>query len=77
MYLYNGVPTNLTATTTGAEPTLVQFDDDDGFDVCSQISGTDTAPTFVNLAAGTYYVQVHEFLNNGVLPLYYLGITIQ
>ncbi|MCK6547814.1 DVUA0089 family protein, partial [Myxococcota bacterium] len=68
MYLYNGIPTNLTATapttpayTTGLEATLIEYDDDDNFSTCSLISGTDTIPQRVILEAGTYYLRHRPF----------------
>lgn len=77
LWLYNGIPTNLTATTVGSEPTLVEYDDDDGSGACSLISGTATAPTRRTIPAGTYYVQVRRFNNSAIIPSYFLRISVQ
>jgi cysteine-rich repeat protein len=64
MWLHSGIPGDYNATSsssTNNQPTLVEYDDDDGNGSCSIISGTDTAPTARALTAGTYYVLVRRF----------------
>lgn len=77
MWLYSGPPTNLTTTSPTTEPTIVQYDDDDGFGACSIIGGTDTNPVRVNLGAGTYYIQVRRFANSAVIAQYYVNVNVQ
>ncbi len=50
-------------------------DDDDGPGNCSKIDGT-TDTQAMNLAAGTYFLAVEEFGNNGLIPGYQLVITL-
>src|SRR5262249_9703631 len=51
-------------------------DDDLGPGSCSQISKA-SYPMVNNLPAGTYYVWVQRYLDNGVIPAYQLDLTIQ
>lgn len=76
LWLYNGIPTNLTTTSATTEPTLVDYSDDDGFGVCSILAGTETAPTRVSLAAGTYYLQVREFSSDAAIPAYFIRVDL-
>jgi cysteine-rich repeat protein len=79
MWLYNGAPGDPSITATGAtQPTLVEFDDDDGAGPfnCSIISGTAASPTRRALTAGTYYVQVRRFGSNTAVGQYYLNVDV-
>lgn len=76
LWLYNGIPTNLTTTVTSSEPTLVDYSDDDGNGACSILAGTDTAPTRLALPAGTYYVQVREFGSNAEISQYFVRLDL-
>ncbi|MFO0728341.1 MAG: DVUA0089 family protein [Myxococcota bacterium] len=68
VWIYNGVPTDLDTQLASGEPTIVAFDDDSGGAYCSTLSG-------IQLAAGTYYIQVRYYENVGSQPLYYLDIA--
>jgi cysteine-rich repeat protein len=80
MWLHSGIPGDYNATSsssTNNQPTLVEYDDDDGNGSCSIISGTDTAPTARALTAGTYYVLVRRFgTAPGTVGQYYLNVTV-
>ena len=77
MTLFNGSPGDPFATSvSAAQPTLIEYDDDDGFNSCSIISGTNTTPTRRALTAGTYYVQVRRFSNNPTVGQYYLNVDV-
>jgi hypothetical protein len=76
LWIYNGIPTNLEATTAAVEPTLVGYDDDDGFGTCSQINGLNPAQTRINLAAGTYYVRVRSYDEDTTIASYLLRIDL-
>lgn len=65
-------------TCTGADTVLRLFDaggtqigtdDEGGVGSCSRFDGNDA---FARLAPGTYFVQVEEYLNNGLIPMYEL-----
>ena len=68
----NGIAGLVPCGTTGESPVL----DDDGFNSCSIISGTNTTPTRRALTAGTYYVQVRRFSNNTTVGQYYLNVDV-
>ena len=76
MWLYNGVPANLTAMATAEEATIVQYDDDDGLEACSLIGGTDVVPVRQALVPGTYYLRVQLFGSSGTAPSYLLGVSL-
>lgn len=64
MYLYDSASNELVS------------DDESGPNSCSSILPA-MYPVAASLAAGTYYVKVEEFGNNGTVPFYVLGIKLQ
>lgn len=74
LWLYNAAPTNFDAS-TGAP--VVAYDDDDGFGACSLINGTNTTPTRITLAPGTYFVQVAPYNNGSAIANYFLNLDFQ
>jgi cysteine-rich repeat protein len=54
----------------------VVTDDDSGTNSCSRINSTDY-PAVNNLSAGTYYVKVNEYLNDGKIASYQLDVIFQ
>jgi cysteine-rich repeat protein len=77
LWLYGGVPTNLDATDAASEPTLIEYDNDDGAGRCALMGGTDVAPLRRSLAAGTYLVQVRSFGGLSIIPAYQLRFDVQ
>jgi hypothetical protein len=64
MYLYN------------ASHVEIANDDESGPASCSAILPA-MYPAAASLPAGTYYVKVEEFGNNGTTPFYVLGVKVQ
>jgi len=59
-------------------PSMLQLatdDDDSAFGACSLLTGAN-GDAVENLAAGTYYVKVEEYLNDGTIPGYRLNVQI-
>lgn len=56
--------------------TQIMSDDDGGVDRCSLLNPVDDT-LMRNLAAGTYYVSVEEYGNNGTIASYVLNVAIQ
>jgi cysteine-rich repeat protein len=54
--------------------TLLVNDDDDGVDACSLVNSVVDAGAR-HIPAGTYYVHVNDYLNDGLIPGYTLQIT--
>jgi cysteine-rich repeat protein len=56
--------------------TIIASDDDDGINSCSVINPSVASDAGArNLAPGTYYVRVEEYLNNGVISSYKLQVS--
>lgn len=77
LYLYNAEPADLNATTSTAEPALVAYNDDGGYDLCSWIGGTYNAPAPITLVPGTYWVQARSYNGTVAIPSYYIGVNLQ
>src|SRR5262249_32656162 len=75
LWLYNAIPLSLVATNVHQEPAIVAFDDDQGAGFCSQLGGDDVAHG-VALGPGTYYLRVHRYAHEAVIPRYFVRIEL-
>jgi len=58
-----------------ASMTQIGLDDDDGMDACSIITPAND-PFATNLPAGTYFIKVEEYNNDGTSPPYILSVGV-
>jgi hypothetical protein len=78
MWLYDGLPSSLTAVMRSQDHTIVAFDDDQGPGFCAQIGGmSGRGGGGIALIPGRYYLRVRRYAHEAIIPSYFLRIELR